>query len=300
VLAHIVAQYYWSSFQKNQRMTIPSLQSIFNTAPDFDSPWQGRYKIPWDDPEFSRRMLREHLSQEHDLASRKSETIDRQVEWIESHCGEQSPLRILDLGCGPGLYAMRLCRAGRVYRGIDISPASIAYAAEHAKEGMDCRFTEADVRTADFGDGYGLAMLLFGELNVFSPDECRVILRKMHASLAPGGRLLVEPQKADAVKASGTAANTWFKAPGGLFSDRPHLCLIENHWDESSGVAVQIFHVLDVETGKVDSFRSTTRALPNDMVRNLLTQAGFEGVELRPDWPQAGDTLMLWSGRRPG
>ena len=47
-----------------------------------DELWTGAYKIPWDDPAFSRRMLNEHLSQEHDLASRRVEWIDRQVEWI--------------------------------------------------------------------------------------------------------------------------------------------------------------------------------------------------------------------------
>ena len=34
-------------------------------------PWSGVHKIPWDEPEFSARMLREHLSQEHDAASRR-------------------------------------------------------------------------------------------------------------------------------------------------------------------------------------------------------------------------------------
>jgi len=42
-----------------------------------DNIWHGAYKIPWDDPDFSRRMLAEHLSQEHDMASRRVEWIDR-------------------------------------------------------------------------------------------------------------------------------------------------------------------------------------------------------------------------------
>ena len=33
-----------------------------------DDPWQGAYEIPWDDPDFSRRMLAEHLTQDHDVA----------------------------------------------------------------------------------------------------------------------------------------------------------------------------------------------------------------------------------------
>ena len=47
--------------------------------------WAEGDNIPWNDPAFSERMLREHLSQDHDLASRRLATIDRQVDWIHRH-----------------------------------------------------------------------------------------------------------------------------------------------------------------------------------------------------------------------
>ena len=73
-------------------------------------PWSEGEKIPWDEPGFSRRMLREHLSQEHDAASRRFATIDRHVDWIHRSVLTGSPSRLLDLGCGPGLYSSRLAR----------------------------------------------------------------------------------------------------------------------------------------------------------------------------------------------
>ena len=45
-------------------------------------PWSEGEKIPWDEPGFSRRMLQEHLSQEHDAASRRIQRIASHVEWI--------------------------------------------------------------------------------------------------------------------------------------------------------------------------------------------------------------------------
>ena len=51
-----------------------------------DALWSGAYKIPWNDPDFSERMLAEHLSQDHDLASRRCVWIDRQVAWIHRIC----------------------------------------------------------------------------------------------------------------------------------------------------------------------------------------------------------------------
>ena len=45
-------------------------------------PWSEGDNIPWSDPAFSERMLKEHLSQEHDLASRTSDKIERHARWI--------------------------------------------------------------------------------------------------------------------------------------------------------------------------------------------------------------------------
>ena len=45
-------------------------------------PWVEGEKIPWHDPALSWRMLAEHLSQEHDAASRRLVVIERHVAWI--------------------------------------------------------------------------------------------------------------------------------------------------------------------------------------------------------------------------
>ena len=59
-----------------------------------DNIWHGAYKIPWDDPDFSRRMLVEHLTQDHDMASRRAEWIDRQAAWIHDHLLDGKPASI--------------------------------------------------------------------------------------------------------------------------------------------------------------------------------------------------------------
>ena len=151
-------------------------------------PWAEGEKIPWDDPEFSKRMLKEHLSQAHDAASRRSEIIDVHVGWIHNHVLKGEPTRVLDIGCGPGLYTQRLARLGHQCTGIDFSPASIAYAREQAERaGLDCKYIQADIRTADFGEGYGLVMFIFGEFNVFRPAEAKDLLIKAHRALVPNG-----------------------------------------------------------------------------------------------------------------
>ena len=143
-----------------------------------DRIWHGAYKIPWDDPDFSRRMLKEHLTQKHDIASRRTVWIDRQVTWIHDHLLNAEPARILDLGCGPGLYSHQLADRGPQCRGIDFGPASIEYARQQRPDDARCEFKLGDIRQVAFGGPYDLAMFLYGELNVFSPDEALEIMRK--------------------------------------------------------------------------------------------------------------------------
>jgi 2-polyprenyl-3-methyl-5-hydroxy-6-metoxy-1,4-benzoquinol methylase len=104
-------------------------------------------------------MLQEHLSQEHDAASRRTPIIDRHVHWIHAELLSSHPTAILDLACGPGLYSSRLARLGHTCLGIDYSPASIAYAQDLAATGnLQCRYQLGDIRESDYGTGYGLSL----------------------------------------------------------------------------------------------------------------------------------------------
>ena len=272
-----------------------SLNTIIDQVVDENTLWDGAYKIPWDDPDFSRRMLAEHLSQEHDLASRKQDMIRTQVQWLHEHICNNTPAKLLDIGCGPGLYIEQFTALNYDCCGIDFSPTSIEYAKSHL--GDKARFINGDIRSVNFGGGYDLAMMVFGEFNVFSPDECKTILRKTFEALSLGGKLLLEAHTFEAVERIGRAPNSWYKSgPGlqGLFSDNPHICLIENHWFDEQQTALQQFYILNAADGTVTSYRSTTKAWTNDQYKDLLKEAGFADVTIHSDWPvQSQDFLLL-------
>ncbi|MBN2386070.1 MAG: class I SAM-dependent methyltransferase [Anaerolineales bacterium] len=243
------------------------------------APWAEGEKIPWNEPGFSARMLAEHLSQEHDAASRRFAVIDRHVDWIHASVLAGRTARVLDLGCGPGLYTSRLARRGHDCTGIDFSPASIAYARDAAaREGLACRYSEGDLRSVDYGSGYGLAMFVFGEFNVFQTADARRILRKAHAALVAGGLLLLEPHRFAAVQRIGQSPPAWYSSPGGLFCARPHLCLTENFWDEAACAATERYYIVDAETGEVTSYASSMQAYRSAGYRSLLETCGFQEI----------------------
>ena len=250
-------------------------------------PWLDGEKIPWDEPGFSARMLREHLSQQHDAASRRFAVIDRHVAWIHQQVLGARPSSILDLGCGPGLYLHRLAMLGHIGTGIDFSPASIAHARSKAQDaGLEIVYHHEDLRSAAFAEAgenpYDLTMLLFGEFNTFRPGAARDILAKAHAALRTGGLLLLEPSTFAAVEELGKRPPSWYGTDHGLWSDRPHLCLQDNAWDPTLAASVERYALIDAASGAIVQHAMTTQAYTEEEVAATLAGCGFRDVTLYP------------------
>jgi SAM-dependent methyltransferase len=253
-------------------------------------PWAEGDNIPWDEAGFSERMLAEHLSQDHDMASRRASTIDAQVAWIHGELLGGRPARILDLGCGPGLYSSRLAGLGHECLGIDFSPASIRYAKELA---AGPRFALGDLREAEYGGPHDLAMQIFGEINVFRPADAALVLGKAAGALAPGGLVLLEAHDFATIERLGREGPSWQASAGGLFSPRPHLLLLERHWDEGRAIATIRYDVVDAANGSVVSFAQSLQAYTEEGYRRLLAGAGFREAEFLPGFGSAPPTPGL-------
>lgn len=277
-----------------------NLHDILHRAPT-PAPWAEGEKIPWNEPEFSRRMLREHLSQSHDLASRRSTIIDQHVAWINQEILQGKKANILDLGCGPGLYSHRMAAQGHTCTGIDFSPASIGYAQENSHP--NARFIEGDVRTTPFGPGYTLVMMLYGEFNVFTPADAQRILQKAYAALITGGIVLLEAHTFDCVRRLGQTPPTWYSAAQGVFSDEPYLCLKENFWHAAPKVAVERFYVLDAASGDVSRYTQSIQAYENEAYIQLLQDIGFTDIHTYPSLTggdvEASNDLLVIAARKP-
>jgi len=254
------------------------------------APWRDGDNIPWHDPDFSRRMLEQHLSPDHDAASRRPATIDAHVDWVHRELLGERPSRVLDLGCGPGLYTSRLARLGHECEGIDYSPASIEHATDAAqREGLRCAYRCEDIRSAEYGDGFDLVMLISGELNVFRPEDAQAILRKARAALVDGGTLVLEPHTREGVRGIGARARGWYATSRGLFSEEPHVLLQEHTWDEATSTATTRYIVIDAATASADVYAQTFQAYTDGAYRALLSDCGFSDIAFHPSLTGAPD-----------
>ena len=267
-------------------------------------PWDEGDNIPWHEPEFSERMLQEHLNQNHDAASRRLTRIEEHVSWIHYRLLLEHPTRILDLGCGPGLYTSRLSELGHDYVGIDYSPASIAYVRKQANEKkLSCKYLLDDVRTIEYGTDFGLVMMIFGEFNSFSSTDAKTILKKAFQALNYNGILLLEPHTFDGVRGTGEKkTSTWYWAQKGLFSDRPHLCLEEKFWDADRRTSTTRYFIIDTVTGDVLKCAQSAQSYTNEEYHSLITEIGFEDIQSYPaltgEADESQEVLLVVTARK--
>jgi SAM-dependent methyltransferase len=155
------------------------LWRIYN-RPDPSPLWQNGGNLPWNDPDFSARMLREHLDESHGAASRQAAERAAQLDWLWAALRLEPGSVVLDLTCGPGLYAVPLAERGCRVTGVDFGPASIAYARQLASAaGVDdrCTFIEQDVRLYEPPAGqFDAVLFLYGQLAVFPPEDAAALL----------------------------------------------------------------------------------------------------------------------------
>ena len=248
--------------------------------------WQDGGNLPWNDADFSARMLREHLDESHGAASRQAADRVAQIDWLWAQLDLRPGSRVLDLTCGPGLYAVPMAQRGAIVTGVDFGPASIAYARQLAAEAGvadRCAFIEADVRDYEPEPGaFDAVLFLYGQLAVFPRDEASALLRKTAAALRPGGRLCVE--LLDPARVDKKDSSWWFTDDKGLWGDRPFLHLGERRWNAAERTSVERYYILHLETGKTDEIILCDQTYGVEEMAGLMRAAGFGNVESYADW----------------
>lgn len=129
----------------------------------------------WDDEHISRGMLAAHLDPEFEGASRSFAFMDRSVDWICATAPPATHPRLLDLGCGPGLYAERFARAGYAVTGVDLSPRSLDHARRSANEqGLAIDYRCRNYLELDLDGSFDIAVMIYCDYGALSSDERRV------------------------------------------------------------------------------------------------------------------------------
>lgn len=194
----------------------------------------------WTDEHISKGMLEAHLNQDWDAATRNYVTVQENVTWIGSVAEAEKYHDLLDLGCGPGIYAEEFHKLGYRVAGMDISERSINYARNSASEkNLPITYYCQNFLTMDFIEQFDIITMIFHDICSFSAEDRAKLLKNIYAALRPGGLLVVEvhtPQQFFGKKEH----TSWTYSDSGFFCAKPHLCLESFYrYDEDNTVLAQ-------------------------------------------------------------
>ena len=194
--------------------------------------WQRSAEPFWDDEHISKAMLKAHLNPNWDAASRKHSFIDRSALWLSGVIPKGS--KILDIGCGPGLYTKRLSDMDYVVTGMDYSKRSIAYA---KSQDSKTEYIYQNYLELDYIDVFDAVILIYCDYGVLAPDERKTLVLKVHKALKPGGLFIFDvfTEKYFSKKATKTSWELYEN--GGFWNAEPYIYLEATHFYENNTVA---------------------------------------------------------------
>ncbi len=248
--------------------------------------------VMWTDEHISKQLLEIHLHPEIDLASRKKATIERTIDWIFEQV-EDKELRILDLGCGPGLYTQQIARKGHEVTGVDFSKNSIHYAKEQAKvNNLDIEYINKNYLELDLPENeYDLVMMIYTDLGVLLPDERIQLLSKIEKALKPGGTFIFDVLN-DKDLDKKVSPKNWEASEQGFWRPTPYLALSDSFYYENEKVILNQHIVAEDKNTCV--YRFWTHYFSHEDLMRLLKPYKFINIQFYENVLPA-DT-NLWSG----
>jgi len=235
----------------------------------------------WDDEHISKGMLEAHLHPKWEAASREHDFIDKSVEWIENITSSFNK-KLLDLGCGPGLYAERLYEKGYEVTGIDFSKRSIEYAKDKASQkNQNINYIYKNYLEINYNNEFDIVLLIYCDFVVLSDNNREVLLKKIYDSLKSGGKFVFDVFTSMEFE-NKKESNTWYISEEDSFwKPAKHLCL-QSHFTYEGGVRLDQNVIIDKD-GKVDIIRNWYKEFTKDTITCEIKEAGFKKVDIYSD-----------------
>lgn len=199
-------------------------------------------------------------------------TIARTVAHLAGALPVRTGDRLLDLGCGPGLYATAFARLDAAVTGIDLSAGSLTYAADAARAaGLAIEYRRGDYTVDSLGGPFDAAVLIYLDFGVLPDGPRDWLLDAVRGALRPGGAFafdvhsLTRPRVPDASIAV-VCSNGGFSRPG------PHL-VVETGY--RYGVDLDLAQHAVIDGTMITTYRVWDRAYSVTGLRSLLARHGL-------------------------
>lgn len=245
-------------------------------------------RLFWAERYISRHVLQAHLDEESAAASRKPDRIRTECDWLASEFHARNTVgtedrvgvhQALDIGCGPGLYSLRLQEHGFRVLGLDISPSSIRYARKHSvRTRGSAEYRRADYTKVEFEpNSFSLVTCVYGGFGTVSDDTQKALLENIYRSLLPGGILVFDVFTKEYAENEQLDTDWHYIKRNGFWSAKPHILLERSYRYENDSAFANSYTTI-TRGGKVSRYLVWHRYYEPSEIHARLTTSGYEDV----------------------
>ncbi len=232
----------------------------------------------WDDEYISRNMLKAHLDESHDKASYRKKLRRKIAENIIKRCNLNEGDSVLDLGCGPGLYAKEFAKRGIKYTGIDISNQSLGYAMSHKGEySSQISYIKGDYTQYQFEKKYDCAVMIWCDFGAISPKKRDGMLKSIKGALKPGGYFCFDVYSVDAIYEKDSSS--WRVEEGGFWQEGLYAVLERKRYYETAGV--RLHSALVASEKGIKNYRIWDKRYGKAELTKVLKDVGYNILSIK-------------------
>ncbi len=197
------------------------------------------------------------------------EEVDRLLALVEGLTG----MDVLDMPCGVGRHSLELARRGFTVTGVDRTKIYLDQARLRSGENnLEVEWVEDDMRRFQRPSSYDLALNLFTSLGYTENlEDDRKVIRNLHASLRPGGTLVIEMTAVEVVARTFCDREFRYLDDGAIWleerSVQPLWRGIDNKWSL-------------IKNGVTRQFEYSLRLFTAVELADLVESVGFTDVEV--------------------
>lgn len=229
--------------------------------------------VMWTDTYISKQLLAMHLNPKIDAASRNLHDIELTTNWILSH-NLPEKAKILDLGCGPGLYTEKLARSNYDVTGIDFSENSINYAEEQNRiKDLNIKYIKQNYLDINYKEEFDLIMMIYTDFGVLLPKERENLLKRIHSALKPGGIFIFDVVNENNIQDK-IIPKSWEIQEKGFWRPHPYIALSESFHYQNEKVVLNQHIVID-KTEDYEMYRFWMHYFNEEEIKKLLTEFVF-------------------------
>jgi len=200
----------------------------------------------WTNEHTSKMMLSYHLNPDIDASSRNINFIKKSVDWMVNHFAINSNTKLIDFGCGPGLYSTQLAEYKANVTGIDFSKRSIEYANEVAlKNNLNIKYITENYLNYKTDERYDLIIMIMCDFCALSSQQRLQLLNNFHKILKPGGKLILDVYSISGFDDKKEISVYEKNLLNGFWSSKDYYCFLNTFKYENDKVVLDKYTIIE-------------------------------------------------------